>query len=468
AVKGGERVELAPGESYTLSLMLFPVDLAVGTPLNFEIYTSIASVVKEVELEEALHYEANNIYFHSLKVEDEDIAFTGEVLPDDTNCHLINPPTVEGRSYTFQMPITRANIFWSSTAYADPANVIGPDTKWVANIIWKDTDIENVIELTPSGSTGIGPDAMVEFKVDYQAEYPYGNAVIGVKLADDDFNPIEPANNEGYLWSWHIWISDYAGQTHDISEGPTTQLIMDRNLGARSNTIGDPRSVGLMYQWGRKDPFVGGTYAYWDRSSTSNVVMTTSPSGWVDNRTGADVGGTIPWAVQHPMSFIKAEDNPKYAGTHWMLANTTAGIWEADSKTIYDPCPKGFKLPENGSITTVEGGGNSAFGALTADNFPTYPAGAESADVLGRLMQPDVWFPTTGYLAGSNGTINNVRLYSYVTSVTRSSSGSGDDQLLYVRCLPIKANEVDFANYSLGYNRAFGNAARCIVWEADR
>lgn len=31
---------------------------------------------------------------------------------------------------------------------------------------------------------------------------------------------------------------------------------MDRNLGAVSATPGDAGAIGLLYQWGRKDPFV--------------------------------------------------------------------------------------------------------------------------------------------------------------------------------------------------------------------
>ena len=37
---------------------------------------------------------------------------------------------------------------------------------------------------------------------------------------------------------------------------------MDRNLGALSNEIGDVANRGMLYQWGRKEPFLPSSVAY--------------------------------------------------------------------------------------------------------------------------------------------------------------------------------------------------------------
>lgn len=54
------------------------------------------------------------------------------------------------------------------------------------------------------------------------------------------------------IWSWHIWLLN-----EDIADVKTRKgaLIMDRNLGATSLDPESPESHGLLYQWGRKDPF---------------------------------------------------------------------------------------------------------------------------------------------------------------------------------------------------------------------
>ena len=70
-----------------------------------------------------------------------------------------------------------------------------------------------------------------------------GNAVIAVK---DKSGKI--------LWSWHIWMTD---EPDECVYANNAGVMMDRNLGATSATPGDVGVHGLLYQWGRKDPFLG-------------------------------------------------------------------------------------------------------------------------------------------------------------------------------------------------------------------
>ena len=50
---------------------------------------------------------------------------------------------------------------------------------------------------------------------------------------------------------------------------------MDRNMGAISASPGNIGALGLLYQWGRKDPFLGS-------SSTGGYVVTNSTISWPD------------------------------------------------------------------------------------------------------------------------------------------------------------------------------------------
>ncbi|MFA5712904.1 MAG: hypothetical protein WC960_01840, partial [Bacteroidales bacterium] len=381
-----------------------------------------------------------------------------ERLTPFTNCHLVNPPQTTDKRYRFRIPIDRVNQF-AATSFGVAGNVptIEAGTKWVANIIWKDVDISGDTDLiTLTKSTGIGPNDMIEFEVQYDADERFGNALIGIKLADESFEPTISSHHEGYLWSWHIWISDYDGKLYDISTGVRTQLIMDRNLGARSNTINHPSSMGLLYQFGRKDPFIYGSYTYWEGVGAISLQPTTLPGGWIARRADANPNGTVEYTVSHPTAFIKTNTNPNYQKTHWMLESDVS-LWSSNVKTIYDPCPDGFKLPDN----SVVSGQSSAFGQLTSENFIPFP----SENTRGRLYGPDLWFPYNGFALSSSGAVQEIREAFHITSVSRTSGGgSGYGESLRARTLYVKDGE-PFTTVAGSMNRGTGAAARCIEWE---
>ncbi len=90
-----------------------------------------------------------------------------------------------------------------------------------------------------------------------------GNAVIGIRIGG------------AVRWSWHIWVTRYDPDAELVAygkiytwdnngDGVVDYTFMDRNLGATidkaiiENTAADSLAAcGLMYQWGRKDPFPG-------------------------------------------------------------------------------------------------------------------------------------------------------------------------------------------------------------------
>jgi len=102
-----------------------------------------------------------------------------------------------------------------------------------------------------------------------------GNAVIAVYSG---------ANQTGdILWSWHIWVTNYdpdvpsAGDTcivHNLAG--VNYVFMDRNLGATTATVSISTTMGLLYQWGRKDPFTGSSSF---RSATEPTLYNESGTG---------------------------------------------------------------------------------------------------------------------------------------------------------------------------------------------
>ncbi len=151
------------------------------------------------------------------------------------------------------------------------------------------------------------------------------------------------------LWSWHIWIT-YNPYTYKVTykyEGEDrTAIVMDRNLGATTWDIDDARSLGLCYQWGRKDPFLSSAYI----STNNSKDIAKSTTQW--SRVESDsYRGTIEYATQHPTTYIEKyynENNHNENNYDWYYTGSAAfddTRWSTSTKTIYDPCPAGWRVP---------------------------------------------------------------------------------------------------------------------------
>lgn len=126
--------------------------------------------------------------------------------------------------------------------------------------------------------------------------------------------------------------------------------VMDRNLGALDNKPG-VASLGLLYQWGRKDPFIGAKVTN-DNYTDTGVLSTKIYYGsWgVSDKSSATTPMTIPETILNPTTLTKAgmskgSDNRKALlwGTDGGL--NKEGVKDLGTKTIYDPCPMGYRVP---------------------------------------------------------------------------------------------------------------------------
>ena len=220
-----------------------------------------------------------------------------------------------------------------------------------------------------------------------------GNAVLAAKDADGTI-----------IWSWHIWMTD---QPEEQIYNNGAGIMMDRNLGASSATPGDVSALGLLYQWGRKDPFLGSA------KITSPQEPTTSTIVW-PAAVQADVSvGTIAYSVMNPTTFIKNNGTNHdwyYTGT----VSTDNTRWQP-AKTIYDPCPSGWRVPDGGK----EGIWAIALGfSSEASGYP-YDSNTQSLDFSGRLSDvATVLYPAAGYRTSNNGSLYHVANRGYCWSVT--------------------------------------------------
>lgn len=150
-------------------------------------------------------------------------------------------------------------------------------------------------------------------RISFNATGNKGNALIAVR---DEYEDI--------AWSWHIWCTNMPKEVSHKNMHGTEYTLMDRNLGAVSvNPNEVEKTHGVMYQWGRKDPFIP--------SSELVTKMVKAPSNDI-------------WdAVCMPDVPFKKTNNTFewYNGVQAKIENR---LWDTE-KSIYDPCPVGYMVP---------------------------------------------------------------------------------------------------------------------------
>lgn len=271
-----------------------------------------------------------------------------------------------------------------------------------------------------------------------------GNAVIAVKDVNDTI-----------LWSWHIWVCEgfnpvTSAQVYNNGAG----TMMDRNLGATSATPGDVKALGLLYQWGRKDPFPGSDSIYYD----STPQRAASTGTWPDARESNMKTGTFSFVVQNPMTFIKfcnmtydwyymAVPSPStMENTRWMPSDTIKGL--------YDPCPPGWRVPDGDTA----GVWATAFGtksSWTTANWDDTNKGMHFGTTEKTLGSGEIWYPATGCINKTN-TMNSTGKYGYLWS---STPGLQLSNYRNVFILFIKND--GGVDPLFGQNRAFAFSVRC-------
>ena len=177
-------------------------------------------------------------------------------------------------------------------------------------------------------------DGYVSFQTSDQ--FKEGNAVIAAKDASGNI-----------LWSWHIWMTDQP-QEHVYKNNAGT--MMDRNLGATSSTPGDAGAHGLMYQWGRKDPFLNASFIV--ENYVTSLPHAKSTIRWTSIVPAYPWYGTLDYATSNPTTPISV---PYMPGNYDWLYNSSSNLTDntrwTDSnspKSIYDPCPAGWRVPDGG------------------------------------------------------------------------------------------------------------------------
>ncbi len=227
------------------------------------------------------------------------------------------------------------------------------------------------------------------------------------------------------LWSWHLWFTDQPKEhVYDNNAG----TMMDRNLGATSANPGDVEALGLLYQYGRKDPFVG-------PSSISNNEVAKTTVEWPSYVAPAFGTYNVEYTVENPMTFIGGDQYQAQYEARWTTSDSP--------KSMYDPCPFGWRVPDKNIWSNAFSGGNY--------QFDTKKKGYDFAScVSGESV---VWYPVAG---GSTfyPNLNDVGLTGCYWSANTTSDGK------YGCVLTLKQRGATLSGVDIELFR--GQSVRCV------
>ena len=266
----------------------------------------------------------------------------------------------------------------------------------------------------------------------------YEDGVISFDASDLEGNAVIAAKDASgkILWSWHIWLTDQPqGQEYYNNAG----TMMDRNLGAISATPGEVGALGLLYQWGRKDPFLGS-------SSISSNTIAKSTIAW-PSAVSSKSNGTIAYATANPTAFIKY--NSKNYDWYYTGSDITDNTrWESE-KSIYDPCPSGWRVPDGGD----NGVWARALGSsLSFDDSLLWDSTNGGMNFSGKFGSAStIWYPVSSSRYYGNGSLN----YSGVIGYWSASPNSDTAYLLYFKSSGSVSPSYD-------QSRAVGYPVRCL------
>lgn len=334
-----------------------------------------------------------------------------------TNCYAVAPGATSVvidatpfYSWRSDYDITKGNVI-----RVENGNMSG--LGGAASVLWQQEKGSTLTDLTATNTTE-GPIVNGTITVDRKLQA--GKTELTVPLSGTAGNAVvalrSVLDNTKIVWSFHIWVSE----VNDIACSTSSMgaySILDRNIGATS-TDGTLDSYGVNYQWGRKDPFPRILSAQSGTSVKGDALKTAE-------RTPST---TLNYALQNPDTRVVYTSNT--TGAKW-LPTSINGLWGYDGvhgsssdalnvkstvKTVYDPCPSGYKVPALGYLSSI-GSLNTKDKAVTGKGY-TMSTGSSNT-----------FFPYSGYVRvcrDSEAKSNDYQSYrGYLWTVNNRSDSQG-------------------------------------------
>ena len=431
------------------------------------------------------------------------------------NCYILNPAQTEDSERIYRIPVAKVNTFWQEyegNTEGSSSYVLNDNTRWkVSLLVYNFDNSGDKVRLTKNEGTGV---------YDSNGQYEYfevavkgnvkGNAIVAIYPYYPDGSPVPDVA----LWSWHLWITEYSpdealsrtpkpgeyrypvtgGAVHRYEGAEWTSptglyansFIMDRNLGAPNteyNKTGNNSGSGVLYyQFGRKDPIFGTKPTRGDFTAASNadaafaVIELTNDEG---------LANAVRSSVMYPLKFFRQTGDTRKTWTQgnqynpttsdsrnstilWHDPQTARGASNEGGKSIFDPCPPGYCVPQaslwadfrkndaSSPTTNARPSGNMLRG------FPAYKETSNYGSYywpyvepyLNQIPESPVYYPSSGYV--EKGGVSSLETYLY--SVSSNPNGANGMIAFVHRC----------DNQSLGtegFQRALGFPVRCVSYD---
>lgn len=306
-------------------------------------------------------------------------------------------------------------------------------------------DAATVVQYYADGATFVNGgfsyiDGYIYFSTVEAETIPVGTSLINLK------------NSTGQvIWSWHLWANP---DVKDITLGDYTWMNM--NLGAHSTTWNDEGYMGYYYQWGRKDPMM-----------QKAGVVADFKNPWASHASLTD--GSIENSILNPTYFYGSyylnsntstpmisdwasytDDMTQIVFDWWCVGLTGATTTGRTIKTMWDPCPPGYKVPEADAFNAL------ASSKWTWDDFDV----ANHSHKSGDFLVPTISHRSAG-VAGYGSTSGNWKGESMNTPAYAWSSFPGTAASKG----KVYGNRGWFRNKSCGISetvRAYASPVRCI------
>ena len=327
----------------------------------------------------------------------------------------------------------------TSGSYCFNASVRGNGVATSCGLPATNEDAQSVTEYFHDGETFISGsfsymDGYIYFSTVDAESLPVGTSLISLK------------NSIGQtIWSWHLWANP---EVKDMEVGGYTWMNM--NLGAHTLTWNDEGYMGYYYQWGRKDPMM---QQYSQAGDFKNP--------WASHASLID--GSIENSILNPTYFygsyfhssdkdnrisdwtFYSDDMSKVVWDWWCLGITGPTTTGTVTKTMWDPCPVGYHVPEPAAFNAL------AKGKVDWDAFDE----ANHSHKMGEFVVPTLSYRgvgvTTSYWKGSTA---DTPAYLW-SAFPATATGKGK----------VNAYRVWGRNQSSGISeivRAYGSPVRCI------
>ena len=312
-----------------------------------------------------------------------------------------------------------------------------------AEVVWADAaDLVHSPSIVHDGG-----NAFLDFEVK-ASDIQSGNAVVAVKKGSTT------------VWSWHLWFApkdaldkipvtnyqgkvynftketlgwkptQWSGSTYDKARTVKVKVVQTiKNGGVAQETVinitQNPGNVKkgatTLYQFGRKDAFPGVDAS--DLAANSHFTQNAGDNMTIMNN------------IQNPDKFYiygsSMYTNYGYYNL-WSADNTVTGNYNQGNdnpvvKTVYDPCPVGFKMPANNAFTgfTADGQNNGTMNVDGTDNWQTYQNNFGHNFWTNSSKTATINFPASGCRYGNDGSLYGVGGYGFYWSALPSSTDYG-------------------------------------------